>query len=116
MLKNYIFEFSDKTYRKIRGTAIGTKFARLYAILFTVALDEKILSEVKKKPSCWWRCIGNLFSIWKHIKSLKEFIKKINSCHPYHCKKDIPYSHTLRLNRICSDNSNFDKRYDELES
>ena len=38
------------------------------------------------------------------------------SCHPYHCKKGIPYSQTLRLNRICSDNNNFDKRCNELES
>ena len=38
------------------------------------------------------------------------------SCHPYHCKKGIPYSQTLRLNRICSDNSNFDKRCNELQS
>ena len=27
----------------------------------------------------------------------------LTSCHPYHCKKKIPYSQTLRLNRICSD-------------
>ena len=32
------------------------------------------------------------------------------SFHPYHCKKGIPYSHVLRLNRICSDNEHFDKR------
>ena len=31
------------------------------------------------------------------------------SCHPYHCKKGIPYSQTLRLNRIGSDNNSFDK-------
>ena len=40
----------------------------------------------------------------------------LTSCHPYHCKKGIPYSQTLRLNRISSDNSNFDKRCNELES
>ena len=38
------------------------------------------------------------------------------SCHPYRCKKGIPYSQTLRLNRICSDNNNFDKRCKELKS
>ena len=38
------------------------------------------------------------------------------SCHPYHCKKGIPYRQTLRLDRICSDNSKFDKRCNELES
>ena len=34
VLKNNIFEFSDKTYKQIRGTAIGTKFAPPYAVLF----------------------------------------------------------------------------------
>ena len=32
------------------------------------------------------------------------------SSHPYHCKQGIPYSQDLSLNRICSDNANFDKR------
>ena len=37
-----------------------------------------------------------------------------SSCHPYHCKKGIPYSQTLRLNRICSDSTSFD-RCNDLE-
>ena len=38
-----------------------------------------------------------------------------NSCHPYHCKKGIPYSQALRLNRICLDNETFDRCCNDLE-
>ena len=38
-----------------------------------------------------------------------------SSCHPFHCKKGIPYSQALRLNRICSKNEDFDKRCNDLE-
>ena len=57
VLKNNIFEFFDKTYKQIRGTAIGTKFAPPYAVLFMAALEEKILNKVKKKPNVWWRYV-----------------------------------------------------------
>ena len=33
-----------------------------------------------------------------------------NSCLVYHSKKSIPYSQALRLNKICSENSFYDKR------
>jgi len=35
-------------------------------------------------------------------------------CHPYHTKRSIPYSLGLRLRRICSDDTAFNKRCDEL--
>ena len=38
-----------------------------------------------------------------------------SSCHVSHCKKSIPFSQALRLNRICSENAFFDKRCNELE-
>ena len=38
----------------------------------------------------------------------QQFLDPLSS-HPYHCKKGIPYSQALRLNRICSDNGKFDK-------
>ena len=38
-----------------------------------------------------------------------------SSLHPFYCKKGIPYSQALRLNRICSNNGFFDKRCNGLE-
>ena len=38
-----------------------------------------------------------------------------SSCHLSHCKNSIPFSQTLRLNRICSENKFFDKQWNELE-
>ena len=38
-----------------------------------------------------------------------------SSCHPFYCKKGIPYSQALRLHRICSNNELFDKRCNDLK-
>ena len=38
-----------------------------------------------------------------------------SSCNPFYCKKGIPYSKALRLNRICSNNYFFDKRCNDFE-
>ena len=37
-----------------------------------------------------------------------------SSCHVSHCKKSIPFSQALHLNRICSANAFFNKRCNEL--
>ena len=38
-----------------------------------------------------------------------------SSCHVFHPKKFIPYSQALRLNDICSENSFFEKRCNDLK-
>ena len=38
-----------------------------------------------------------------------------NSSQPYHYKKGIPYSQALRLNKICSNNEDFNKRCNDLK-
>ena len=43
-----------------------------------------------------------------------QFLNTI-SCHPCHFKKGIPCSQAIRLNRICLDNENFDRRCNDLE-
>ena len=79
VLKNNIFEFPDKTYKQIHRTAIGTKFAQPYAVLFMAALEEKILNKVKKKLNVWWRYIDDIFFVWEHGEELlKEFVNEID--------------------------------------
>ena len=164
VLKNNIFEFDEKTYRQLRGTAIGTKMAPPYAILFLAELEEGFLKNRKLKPEVWFRYIDDIFMVWTHgEEKLKEFLNDLNSfhdtikftaessretvnfldvkvslkngvfstdlyvkptdthqflhpasCHPFHCKKAIPFSQALRLNRICSEDEEFENRCEDL--
>ena len=50
VLKNNIFQFNEKTLKQLRGTAIGTKFAPPYAIIFMADLGEKILEDNELQP------------------------------------------------------------------
>ena len=165
VLKNNKFEHNTSFYKQLRGTAIGTKMAPPYAIIFMGDLEEKLLKDCDKKPLAWWRYIDDIFMLWQHgEKELEKFLEFLNcyhptikftanysrnkvnfldvsvrkkdnqlvtdlyikptdtrqylhasSCHVYHSKKSIPYSQALRLNRICSENSFYDKRCNELE-
>ena len=70
-------------FKQLNGTAIGTKFAPPYSILFMDYLEDKILNSLVEKPLVWWRYIDNIFMIWQHgEEKLKEFLKILNSCHP----------------------------------
>ena len=53
VLKNNIFEHNTSFYKQLRGTAIGTKMAPPYAILFMGDLEEKIFKDCDKKPLTW---------------------------------------------------------------
>ena len=44
-----------------RRTAIGTKFALPYSILFMAELEEEIIKESECKPYLWWKCIDDIF-------------------------------------------------------
>ena len=50
VLKNNYFQFSDKVYQQISGTAIGTKFAPPYACIFMDQVESKFLQTQKFQP------------------------------------------------------------------
>ena len=82
-LKNNYLQFLDKTFKQKWGTAIGTKFALPYSILFMADLEKSLLSDIDLKPYIWWRYIDDIFLIWEHgEESLKLLLEKINKIHP----------------------------------
>ena len=76
-------------------------------------LEEEILRKVEFKKNINWSKISINFldvivSITKGIIETDLYVKPTDShqyllwssCHPFYCKKGIPYSQALRLNRI----------------
>ena len=61
VLKSNFLKFDKKTVKQKRGTAIGTKFAPPYSILFMAELEEEILRKAEFKPYLWWRYIDDIF-------------------------------------------------------
>ena len=83
VLKNNVFEHNMRYFKQLQGTAIGTKFAPPYVILFMGYLEDKILNSFVEKLLVWWRYIDDIFMVWQHgEEKLKEFLKILNSCHP----------------------------------
>ena len=64
VLQNNYFEFNERHLKQIRSTAIGTKFAPPYAIIYKAALKDDFLETLIKKPWLWWRYIDDIFMIW----------------------------------------------------
>ena len=82
-MKNNIFNFNEKTLKQKKGTAIGTKFAPPYSILFMAELEGKILEINDNKPYLWWRYIDDIFFIWEHgEEKLRSLVETLNEIHP----------------------------------
>ena len=82
-LKKNIFEQNLSFYKQLKGTAIGTKMAPPYAIIFLGDLEEKIYSDYDISPIVWGRYIDDIFMLRQHgEKDLKKFLEILNSYHP----------------------------------
>ena len=79
ILENNCFEFNGDVKRQISGTAIGTKFAPLYACIFMDELETKFLQSQSLQPLVWFRYMDGIFFIWTHGKDkLEKFLDDFN--------------------------------------
>ena len=81
LTSNY-FTFNGKMYLQKQGTAMGTRMAPNYAIIFVHSVEQEILKNSKLKPMIWQRFIDDIFIIWTHGEDkLEEFLDYINEAH-----------------------------------
>ena len=79
VLKLNVFEFNDKHYLQIFGTAMGSKLAPAYANTFMGKLEKNILATSPLKPSYYHRFIDDIFMVWPHSEEeLDQFITHMN--------------------------------------
>ena len=83
VLKNNYFEFNGEIYLQQQGTAMGTRMAPNYAIIFMHKIETELLNKSRLKPKVFRRFIDDIFLIWPHGEdTLQEFLQMINSHHP----------------------------------
>ena len=95
-LKEFI-DVLNKKHPTIKFTAEWSKTQIIFLDVTVYVENDKIKTDLYVKPT----------DTHQYLHS--------SSCHPYHCKKRIPYSQTHRLNRISSDSTSFDGRCNDLE-
>ena len=96
VLKNNTFEFNNKCYKQLYGTAMKTKLAPSYANTFMEYIEDKFLSQQHLVPLYYHRLIDDIFLIWPHpINEFHKFIDKMNKIHP-----TIKFTHELRQETI----------------
>ena len=76
------FQFDNKHYLQIGGTAMGTKLAPSFANIFMGWFEENFVYHYHKQPLIWKRYIDDIFIVWQHgPDTLTDFVKHLNTCH-----------------------------------
>ena len=102
ILENNTFQFNDRNFKQIKGTAMGTKVAPTYATLTLGYLENKLYAAVTEKfggtfgeefKTRWKRFLDDCFVPWtKSMKELDQLHKILNELH-----KDLKF--TIEANR-----------------
>ena len=83
ILENNYFDFMDKHYLQLQGTAMGTKMAPAYANIFMAQLEKRLTNNFMTNIPIWRRYIDDIFFIWTGpLPQLTQFITYANSFHP----------------------------------
>ena len=89
VLKCNCFRFYNEFFLQINGTAMGTRVAPTYAIMYMNWFEETFIYSYHKKPRIWFRFIHDVWGIFRGTEpELKTFIETHQDCtsqHKVHC-------------------------------
>ena len=83
VLKCNCFRFDNEFYLQINGTAMGTRVAPTYAIIFMNNFESTYVYSYHQKPRIWYRFIDDIWGIFKGSETeLLSFLNHLNAVHP----------------------------------
>lgn len=90
------FEFNDKFYLQIHGTAMGKKFAPAFANLYMRMWEETALAKSETTPLLYLRYLDDIFGIWSGSQlEFQAFLDLLNTHHPA-----ITITHNIQCERL----------------
>jgi hypothetical protein len=84
VMKNNYIQFSDSYFLQIKGAAMGTPVAVVFAVIYLLQLEKKLMESIPdiNKPLLYARYIDDIFAIFRNAVDAKSFMDKINDLHP----------------------------------
>ena len=74
------FLFNDQWFLQTSVTAMGKKYAPIFANIFMANLEDEVLRTAKCKTLVLFRFIDDIFFIWNYLRDeLTQFINLFNS-------------------------------------
>ena len=77
------FEFDNKIFLQMQGTAMGRKYAPHYADIYMAQFEQEALAKCTFRPDCYYRYLDDIFMVWSHGRdAFNEFLSIFNSHRP----------------------------------
>ena len=76
------FQFNNKWYLQISGTAMGKRYAPSFANIFMAIFEQEVLAKTNLKPYIMFRFIDDIFMIYTGGRTkLNIFLAQLNTLH-----------------------------------
>lgn len=68
---------------KLKGTAMGKKFAPAHANIFMAEWETSALASCKQKPTHYYRYLDDIWGVWPHsMEEFEQFLLTVNNHNP----------------------------------